>query len=115
MPEEVALAQNHTPGTPLSASSRYLVLVAAFLGWMFAGVQMSITPLVNRSAVVGLMWPEQSTQNLSSTQDNLVARWFAWNNAGFLLGAATGGLIFGWLGDIFGRTKAERASKSERI
>jgi sugar phosphate permease len=34
-----------------------------------------------------------------------VARWFAWYQCAFLFGAATGGLLFGWLGDRFGRSK----------
>ncbi len=35
----------------------------------------------------------------------LVKRWFAWMNCAFLFGAALGGLLFGTLGDRFGRTK----------
>ena len=35
--------------------------------------------------------------------DKIAARWFSWYNAAFLLGAAGGGLIFGWLGDRIGR------------
>src|SRR4029078_10469049 len=36
----------------------------------------------------------------------LVPRWFAWYNAAFLFGAASGGLVFGWLGDRVGRVRA---------
>src|SRR5262249_51099104 len=32
--------------------------------------------------------------------------WFAVINAGFLVGAATGGVLFGWLGDRIGRVRA---------
>jgi MFS family permease len=38
--------------------------------------------------------------------ESLRGRWFAWYVCAFLLGAATGGLCFGWLGDRFGRVKA---------
>jgi MFS family permease len=90
----------------LTAGGRYLILAAAFLGWLFAGVQMAITPLVSRSATVELLWPDQVTQSLEKGQRELVGRWFAWHNASFLLGAAVGGLLFGWLGDHVGRTRA---------
>jgi MFS family permease len=35
----------------------------------------------------------------------LVARWFAWYQCAFLFGAATGGLVFGRVGDRLGRAK----------
>ena len=37
---------------------------------------------------------------------SLIARWFAWYQCAFLFGAATGGLLFGRLGDWIGRAKA---------
>ncbi|MEX0710971.1 MAG: MFS transporter [Pirellulales bacterium] len=92
--------------TPLSRRARYLVLAVAFLGWMFAGTQMSITPLMSRSATIDLLWPDQQGQALSQEQRELVGLWFSWHNASFLFGAAAGGLLFGWLGDRAGRTRA---------
>lgn len=94
-----------TPGS-LSQTGRVLVLAAAFLGWLFAGTQMSITPLVSRSATVSLLWPDQETLQLTSAQQEIVGRWFAWYTAAFLFGAAAGGLVFGWLGDRAGRARA---------
>jgi SHS family sialic acid transporter-like MFS transporter len=82
-----------------------LVLTTAFLGWMLAGTQMSITPLVSRSATISFLWPEQTTP-LQEGQKTIVAQWFARYNAAFLLGAAAGGLLFGWLGDRAGRARA---------
>lgn len=82
---------------PLSAGGRYLIVVTAFLGWMFAGVQMSITALAMRSAAIDL---------LQSTNEALVGKWFAWYVCAFLFGAAAGGWLFGRLGDRFGRVKA---------
>lgn len=76
---------------------RWLILVTAFLGWMFAGVQMSITALAMRSAAIDL---------LNSPAEALVGRWFSWYVCAFLLGAAVGGWAFGYLGDRFGRAKA---------
>ena len=82
---------------PLSAGGRYLIVVTAFLGWMFAGVQMSITALAMRSAAIDL---------LRSADESLVGQWFAWYVCAFLFGAAAGGWIFGRLGDRFGRVRA---------
>ena len=81
----------------LSRSGRYLVLLTAFLGWLFAGTQMSITTLAMRSAAIEL---------LGTNDEELIGKWFGFCVCAFLLGAATGGLLFGWLGDRLGRTKA---------
>src|SRR5262245_3547496 len=35
---------------PLTASGRYLILAAAFLGWMFSGVQMTLMNLATGAA-----------------------------------------------------------------
>ena len=99
---------------PLTAGGRYTVLVIAFLGWLFAGTQMSITPLVSRASTASFLWPDEPTKSWATTLDKseinlreqLIGKWFAANNAAFLLGAAAGGIAFGWFGDRFGRTKA---------
>jgi len=87
-----------TSAAPLSTAGRYLVLVTAFLGWTFAGVQMGLTSLAVRPAVIDLL---QIT-----TDEALVRQWFAWLSGAFLLGAAAGGLVFGWIGDRLGRSRA---------
>ena len=81
----------------LSRTGRYLVLGTAFLGWMFAGTQMGITSLAMRSAVKDL---------LGTADEARVGMWFSWCVCAFLLGAASGGFVFGWLGDRVGRTRA---------
>src|SRR5262249_29891332 len=43
---------------------------------------------------------------LKTTDEGLVGLWFAVVTAGFLVGAATGGVLFGWLGDRLGRVRA---------
>ena len=73
------------------------MLVVATLGWLFAGMLMSIGPLASRSATLDLLGPGGEGE---------LGKWFAWYNCAFLLGAAAGGLIFGWLGDRCGRSKA---------
>ena len=38
--------------------------------------------------------------------EDVVGKWFGVITAGFLVGAATGGVLFGWLGDKVGRVRA---------
>src|SRR5262249_6897259 len=38
--------------------------------------------------------------------DANIGKWFSVATAGFLVGAATGGVLFGWLGDRLGRVRA---------
>src|SRR5437762_14370073 len=87
------------PAVPESDSKgRTMALVAAFLGWMFDGLEMGLFPLAGRPAL---------KQLLSSTgSDADIASWFAGIIAAFLIGAAAGGVLFGWLGDRVGRGKA---------
>ncbi len=77
--------------------NQWLVLAAAFLGWMFDGVEIGLFPLVARPALQEL---------LADMGDAAVGRWNGVIVACFLLGAAMGGLLFGWLGDRIGRVRA---------
>ncbi|MEZ6070320.1 MAG: hypothetical protein R3C10_08575 [Pirellulales bacterium] len=47
----------HADGTSATLSSvgRQLVLWSAFLGWMFAGVEMQLVPLATRSAITSFV------------------------------------------------------------
>lgn len=81
---------------PLSRD-QWLVLAAAFLGWMFDGVEIGLFPLVARPALQEL---------LGTVGDAEVGFWTGVVTAAFLLGAALGGLVFGWLGDRVGRVRA---------
>jgi MFS family permease len=74
-----------------------MTLVAALLGWMFDGLEMGLFPLVAGPALRDL---------LGTTERTDVGRWVAIITAGFLIGAATGGVLFGWLGDRIGRVRA---------
>src|ERR1035438_10840812 len=88
------------PGSSDLTREQWLVLAAAFLGWMFDGVEMGIFPLVARPAL-------QSMLPLSAAgQDQFVGLWMGRLTALFLVGAAAGGLGFGWLGDRLGRVRA---------
>jgi MFS transporter, SHS family, sialic acid transporter len=110
----------------LSTRGRYLVLVVAFLGWFLAGTQLSITSLVVRPASISLLAKvgevdqslvtqkpkEVSTEQKPEfdRQSKQIAYWVTWQTCAFLFGAAFGGLVLGWVGDRFGRTKGMAAS-----
>lgn len=80
-------------------SAQWLVLGAAFLGWMFDGLEMGIFPLVARPALLDLMPPRLDPEVF-------IGLWTARIIALFLVGAALGGVVFGWLGDRIGRVRA---------
>jgi MFS family permease len=79
---------------------KWMALLAAFLGWMFDGFEMGMFPLVGPPALAELLQSEMATDPAVKDQ------WFGVIMAVFLIGAATGGVVFGWLGDRFGRVRA---------
>ena len=92
------------PGQPtklVSASQlttgHWMVLIASFLGWLFDGYEIGLFPLVARPALNDL---------LNHPGDQLIGKWMGIASASFLIGAALGGLAFGWLGDRIGRVRA---------
>jgi len=80
----------------------FIVLLAAFLGWMFDGLEMGIFPLVARPALQDMA----GTLGAGISPDQFVGLWMGRITALFLLGAACGGFVFGWLGDRIGRVRA---------
>lgn len=78
-----------------------MVLLAAFLGWMFDGMEMGIFPLVARPAL-----QEMAPHLAGNELDKFIGYWMGWTTAFFLWGAACGGILFGWLGDRIGRVRA---------
>jgi MFS family permease len=74
-----------------------MALTAALLGWMFDGLEMGLFPLVARPALLELLGP---------SAEGHIGLWFSVATAAFLVGAATGGVLFGWLGDRLGRVRA---------
>ncbi len=87
---------------PDAARGRNLALLAALLGWMFDGMEMGLFPLVGKDALRDLL--------PSGTDKDTVNRWYGVILACFLVGAATGGVLFGWLGDKIGRVRAMTVS-----
>jgi MFS family permease len=68
---------------------------------MFDGLEMGLFPLVAGPAL----------DDLLQTADRQVTRpWLGIATAAFLVGAATGGVLFGWLGDRIGRVRAMTVS-----
>ncbi len=82
---------------------RWLALIAALLGWMFDGFEMGLFPVVARPALIELVGVEGLS---SAEQDRAIGPWNGTIIAGFLVGAAAGGVLFGWLGDRLGRVRA---------
>ncbi|MCS6976757.1 MAG: MFS transporter [Gemmatales bacterium] len=96
---------------------QWMALAAALLGWMFDGFEMGIFPPLSRTALVALLAPTSTSppaQSLSEGEsrsakqelERLVGEWNGYIYAAFLVGAACGGWLFGWLGDRIGRVRA---------
>jgi MFS family permease len=79
---------------------KWMALVAALLGWMFDGFEIGMFPLVGNNALKELL-ADEIAQN-----PTIVTEWFGVIMSVFLIGAATGGVVFGWLGDRIGRVRA---------
>lgn len=77
-----------------------MALLAALLGWMFDGFEIGLFPLVGPNALKELLQDEIAVNPSARDQ------WFGVIMAMFLIGAATGGVVFGWLGDRVGRVRA---------
>jgi MFS family permease len=99
----MAVALQDQVETNRLARAKVLVLVAAFLGWMFDGLEMGIFPLIARPAMLDLFTRQGSSAEAAA---KLASSWMGLVTALFLLGAAGGGLLFGWLGDRIGRVRA---------
>src|SRR6516165_3875560 len=87
----------NTAGDGTTSRGKWLALAAALLGWMFDGLEQGLFPLVGRQALLDLLGP---------SGEQLIALWMSVGLAAFLVGAATGGVLFGWLGDRMGRVRA---------
>lgn len=82
---------------PALRLAQWLVLLAAFLGWLFDGYELGLLPVVGRSAIQGL---------IPGATEKIVGQWMSYATAATLVGMALGGAAFGWLGDRIGRVRA---------
>ena len=80
-----------------------MALVAALLGWMFDGAEMGVFSMVGRAAIQDLLGMSGTS---SPESEQKIGLFFSVVIAVFLVGAATGGVLFGWLGDRIGRVRA---------
>lgn len=73
--------------------------IAAWLGWLFDGLDMHLYVLVAGPFVAELL-------NVSSQKDPQVGYYSSWIQAAFLIGWALGGGFFGRIADRLGRSRA---------
>jgi MFS family permease len=73
--------------------------IAAWLGWLFDGLDMHLYVLVATPFVTELL-------SLSNQKDARVGFYSSWIQAAFLIGWAVGGAAFGRIGDRLGRSRA---------
>jgi MFS family permease len=83
---------------PASGFAQFATLTAALLGWMFDGFEMGLFPVIGKPALKDLLG--------ATVTPGEVDQWFGVIMAVFLVGAASGGVLFGWLGDKIGRVRA---------
>jgi SHS family sialic acid transporter-like MFS transporter len=82
----------------LSRSARLAVLLAAFLGLVFDGIELGLMPVASLSVTKSLLGSDYT--------DALGGKWFAGFTAALMFGAAVGGSLLGNLGDRIGRARA---------
>src|ERR1035437_8414685 len=72
--------------------------IAAWLGWMFDGLDIHLYSLVAAVFVAELMSQDAASVDVQHKSSYI--------QAGFLVGWAVGGSVFGWLGDRIGRSRS---------
>lgn len=95
------MSESVVPGEPKDARTRltaamWMALIAAFLGWMFDGMEMGIYSIVVRPALTELLGPGLQAS---------LPLYMAATLSPFLVGMAAGGILFGRLGDRIGRVR----------
>lgn len=91
-------APGPTAYLPLGRAARWAVLLAAFTGLIFDGIELGLMPVASLSVSKSLLG-DQFTKTLAGD-------WFARFTASLMLGAAVGGIVLGDLGDRIGRSRA---------
>jgi MFS family permease len=78
-------------------SYHWFVLIVAALGWLFDTMDQQLFVLARQPALIEL---------LDTTKDDpRVLKYSGYATTIFIVGWATGGLVFGWMGDRLGRAK----------
>src|ERR1051325_5337317 len=81
-------------------AEHWFVLIAASLGWMFDTMDQQLFTLARRPAVAELL-----RVGGVPASDGAIAEFAGYTTMIFMIGWATGGLVFGVLGDRIGRVK----------
>lgn len=97
------MSSNTESAGQITKTGQWMALAAALLGWMFDGFEMGLFSMVGRSAIQDLMGYGVTP---TPEQNSLIGFYFGVVIAVFLVGAAAGGVLFGWLGDRIGRVRA---------
>jgi len=97
-PDTVAASSSANPsGLGSLTAVQWKSGAAAWLGWMFDGLDLHLYTLVAAPFVAELLGVDQTHAD--------VARYSSWIQASFLVGWALGGTVFGRLGDRLGRSR----------
>ena len=80
--------------------------IAAWLGWLFDGLDMHLYGLVAAPFVAFLLHKEGLIPDPTNVAHDLVKERSGWIQASFLIGWALGGAFFGRLGDLIGRSRS---------
>jgi len=91
------------PSPSVTTRGQWMALIAALLGWLFDGAEMGVFSMVGRDAVRDMLGISGKP---AAAQEAQIGFYFGVIIAVFLVGAATGGVLFGWLGDRLGRVRA---------
>jgi MFS family permease len=93
-----AKAAPDVPWYRLLTRYHWLVLAAAALGWLFDTMDQQLFTLARKPAMTQLL-------AVSSQDDPQVERFGSYATAVFMMGWATGGVLFGIMGDRIGRVR----------
>jgi MFS family permease len=134
---KIVSTQTSNSTNSLTQTGRYLIVISAFLGWFFAGMHLGTTSLAMGSAAkdllqnsgfyevidddraIALKQIEQENEGeveelAKAAAENRLktdsSKWFGYYVCALLFGGAAGGLVFGRLGDRFGRVKGMTAA-----
>lgn len=92
---------------PVKTTALWIILLVAWLGWMFDGMEMGLYSYQARPALIDLLKagnPEMATMAADKV-NAIIGPILGYMFALFLLGCSVGGFIFGRLGDKIGRVK----------
>ena len=82
-------------------SYHWLVLMVAAMGWMFDTMDQQLFNLARRPAMLELLHVRPG----DASMNGVVAEYAGYATSIFMIGWATGGVVFGILGDKLGRAK----------